>query len=45
MVIWITMLTLQIGNPSTMEVISCLGGDLCSLSALISYVCDTPADR
>ena len=38
-VIWITMLTLQIGNPGNMGVLSCLGqGGLHSLSALVIYV-------
>ena len=32
---WITMLTLQIGNPGSMGVMSCLGGGLFSLSALV----------
>ena len=33
--IWITMLTLQIGNPGNIGTISCLGGGLHSLSALV----------
>ena len=34
-VIWITMLTLQIGNPGNIGVMSCLSGGLHSLSVLV----------
>ena len=35
---WATMLTLQIGNPSNMGVLSCLGHrGLCVLSALVLF--------
>ena len=36
-VIWDTTLTLHIANPGNMGIMSCLGGGLCSLSALVQY--------
>ena len=37
-VIWITMLTLQIGNPVNMGVMSSFGRGLHTLSALVDFM-------
>ena len=44
--IWIALLTLQIGNPGNWLIMSCLGqGGLCPLSALVKVkICDCGTD-